>query len=171
MTKNIKTPVQLAQSTIIELFEENKNLLIDLTLMSNPITIKFDTDKYNISNDNRFLHKQWDRVFSITRKKESLKVKLVTNFIVKDVKECTLIYNDKSRKNNQKQYIVTLQNINGNEEKDITIANNTKSDYKQFQNLLDSSSNNFYINMSDIVFGTLLKSVFAKFNRYVWLCV
>lgn len=154
MTKNIKTPVQLAQSTIIELFEENKNLLIDLTLMSNPITIKFDADKYNISNDNRFLHKQWDRVFSITRKKESLKVKLVTNFIVKDVKECTLIYNDKSRKNNQKQYIVTLQNINGNEEKDITIANNTKSDYKQFQNLLDSSSNNFYINMSDAEFKT-----------------
>ena len=37
MTKNIKTPVQLAQGTIIELFEENKNLLIDLTLMSNPI--------------------------------------------------------------------------------------------------------------------------------------
>ena len=69
MTKNIKTPVQLAQSTIIELFEENKNLLIDLTLMSNPITIKFDTDKYNISNDNRFLHKKWDRFFSINSKK------------------------------------------------------------------------------------------------------
>lgn len=28
-----------------------------------------------------------------------------------------------------------------------------------------------YLDKIDIVFRTLLKSVFAKFNRYVWLCV
>lgn len=157
MKNNIKTPVQLAQEpqkTIIELFDENKNILKTSTLMSNPITIKFDEDEYNILNDNRFLHQQWNRVFSITRKKGSLKAKLVANFVAKDVKECTLIYNDKSGKKNQKHYIVTVQNSDGHEERDIVIANNTKSDYKQFQNLLDSSSNNFYVNMSEAEFKT-----------------
>ena len=154
MTDNIKTPVQLAQKTIEELFNENESLLKTSTLMSNPITIKFNEDEYNIPNDNRFLHQQWNRVFSITRKKGSLKAKLVTNFVAKDVKECTLIYNDKSGKKNQKHYIVTIQNSDGHVEKDIVIANNTKSDYKQFQNLLDSSSNNFYVNMSEAEFKT-----------------
>ena len=154
MKNHINTPVQLAQKTIVELFNENEAMLKTLSLMSNSVLIQFNDKEYNISNDSRFLHQQWDRVFSITRKGKGLKVKLIANFIAKDVKECTLVYNDKSGKNDQKHYIITIQNADNYKEKNIVIANNAKSDFKQFQNLLDSTSNNFYINMSEAEFKT-----------------
>lgn len=154
MENTINKPVQLSKKSITDLFNENENILKSSTLMSNPIPINFDDEEYDIPQENRFLHLQWNRVFSVTRKKNGLKVKLVTNFIVTDVKECTLVFNDRSGKNKQKNYIVTIQNSNGYKEKDIVIANNSKSDYKQFQNLLDLSSNNFYINMTEAEFKT-----------------
>lgn len=154
MQTKIDTPIQLAQKTITELFDENQDILKGATLMSNPISIKFDDSQYNISKENKFFHQQWNRIFAVTRNRKNLGIKLVANFIAKEVKECVLIYNDKSKQNSQKHYILTIKNADGQEVKDIEIANNSKSDFKQFQNVLDSSSNNFYINMKEAEFKT-----------------
>lgn len=85
-------------------------------------------------------------------KKGKIVISLKANFIVTDVKECTLVYNDKSGKPSLKYYLVTLKNANGKIEKDVEIANNSKSDYKQFQADINSRYNDFAVNMSESEF-------------------
>lgn len=89
-------------------------------------------------------------------KKNKINVSLKANFIVKEVKECTLVYNDKSGKKPLKYYVVTLINSNGKIEKDVVIANNSKSDYKQFQADINSRYNNFVVNMTESEFKTFV---------------
>ena len=90
------------------------------------------------------------------KKKNKINITLKANFIVTDVKECTLIHNDKSGKIPQKYYLITLKNSKGKVEKDVEIANNSKSDYKQFQSDINSRYNDYAVNMSESEFKTFV---------------
>lgn len=150
-----KNPIDKGKKTIDELFEEYKKSLTALTFIST-YSIKNKSDEYLLPKQNKFLFQKWNKTFMVETKKTSIKISLKANFIATDVKECTLIYNDKSGKLPQKYYLVTLKNGNGIIEKDVEIANNSKSDYKQFQSDINSRYNDFAVNMSESEFKTFV---------------
>jgi len=153
--QGVKNPLKLGQKTIDDIFEANKDYLNGLNFISEA-TVNCDYEKYNLPSQNNFLHKQWNKTFSVMRMKNKLKVRLIANFVVIDVKECILNYNDKSNKKPLKSYIATLQNTNGKIEKDVEITNNSKSDFKQFQSDMNSYYNDFIVNMKEAEFKTFV---------------
>lgn len=153
-----QSPLDKGKKTIDEVFEELKKRLLDLTFISNYST-KNKIDEYLLPKTNKFLYQKWNRTYMVEVKKGKIVFSLKANFIITDVKECTLIYNDKSGKPSLKYYLVTLKNANCKIEKDVEIANNSKSDYKQFQAVIDSRYNDFVINMTECEFKTFV----AKF--------
>ena len=148
-------PIDKGKKTIDELFEEYKKQLQTLTFIST-FFIKYNPDEYILPRSNKFLYQKWNRTYIVDIKKGKLNFSLKANFIITDVKECTLIYNDKSGKLPLKYYLVTLKNANGKIEKDLEIANNSKSDYKQFQSDINSRYNDFAINMTESEFKTFV---------------
>lgn len=159
LDKNIQAghnPLDKGKTDIIELCGMNEKLLKSITLMSSAI-ISYKKEECDLPNQNKFFHQEWNRTFLITKQKSTLKVKLAANFIVQEVKECTLLYNDKSGKIPLKYYLATLKNANGKIEKDIEVANNSKSDYKQFQTSLNQCYNGFAVNMAEAEFKAFIE--------------
>lgn len=150
-----KTPLDKGKKTIEEIFEENKKQLIALTFIST-FSFKNKPDEYLLPKQNKFLFQMWNRTYMVEVKKGKIVISLKANFIITDVKECTLVYNDKSGKPSLKYYLVTLKNANNKIEKDVEIANNSKSDYKQFQADINSRYNDFAVNMSESEFKTFV---------------
>lgn len=149
------TPLAQGKKTIADVFLENKKLLNAATFIS-PVGLEYNSDEYNLPNQNKFFHQEWNKTFLI-EKKSMLKIKLVANFVIEYAKECTLLYNDKSGKMPLKYYLATLKNANGKIEKDIEIANNSKTDYKQFQTSLNQSYNGFTVNMTESEFKAFVE--------------
>lgn len=150
-----KNPLDNGKKTINEIFENYKKQLLALTFIS-VHSIKNKPDEYLLPKQNKFLFQMWDRTYMVEIKKGKIVFSLKANFIITEVKECTLVYNDKSGKLPLKYYLVTLKNGNGKIEKDVEIANNSKSDYKQFQSDVNSRYNDFAVNMTESEFKTFV---------------
>ena len=146
-----KSPLEQGKKTIFDLYEEHKKLLDTLSFISSA-NINYNAEDYNLPNQNKFMHQAWNKTFLISKKKGKLNIKLVGNFIVSLVKECTYIFNDKSGKKPLKHYIITLQNHNGKIEKDVEITGNSKTDFKQFQTSINNQLNDFVVNMNETEF-------------------
>lgn len=146
--EDVNNPLEHGLKTVDSLFKANGKKLKAATFIST-VNLNCDFAEYKLPSQNRFFHQAWDRTFLVIKQKSKLKVNLVANFIVKDVKECTLVYNDKSGKKPLKYYVVTLQNANGKIETDVEIANNSKSDFKQFQTSINSFYNDFAVSMAE----------------------
>ena len=71
------------------------------------------------------MHQAWNKTFLISKKKGKLNVKLLANFIVIDVKECTFVYNDKSGRKSYQYYVVSLKNDKGRVETEVEVAYNS----------------------------------------------
>ncbi len=151
----VHNPLEIGKKTIDEIFDDCGKQLTALTFIST-YSIKNKSDEYLLPKSNKFLYHKWNRIYMVEIKKGKIVFSLKANFVVTDVKECTLIYNDKSGKPSQKYYLVTLKNANGKIEKDVEIANNSKSDYKQFQSDMNSRYNDFAVNMTESEFKTFV---------------
>lgn len=151
-----KNPLQKGQKNISALFEENKDYILETSSFMSTATIKYDSSKYKLTKQNQFFYPIWNRIFLVKKFEKSLRISLATNFIVTDVRECTLIYNDKSGKLPSKFYYVTLHNENGVIEKDVEIANNSKSDFNQFQAVLNRDYTGFLLQMKEAEFKTFI---------------
>ena len=144
-----KTPLDCGKKSINEFFSSNEKVISTITLMSKK-TLNYYSDEYVFPCQNKFFHLFKHKVYLCTKgKKNQIHIELATTFDVVSVKECTLVYNDKSGKKPLKYYLVTFKSATGKIEKDVEIANNSKSDYKQFQTVLNEIANGFLINMTE----------------------
>ena len=73
------------------------------------------------------------------------------------MKECTLKHNDKTNLEPVRFYIVSLLNDKGRMEKNVEISNNSKSDVKQFQSMLNSRYTGFSVCMTEVEFKTFVE--------------
>ena len=146
-----KNPLEQGKKIIIDLCKEHKKSLMPLSFIAT-VSMSYNAEDYNLPNQNKFMHQQWNKTFLISKKKGKLNIKLVANFIVIVVKECTYIFNDKSGKKPLKHYIITLQNHNGKIEKEVEITGNSKTDFKQFQTSINNQLNDFVVNMNEAEF-------------------
>ena len=94
---NINNPIDTGKKTIEDIFNQNKKLLNAVTFISKA-TISYNSEEYALPNQNKFLLQKWNKTFIVEKKKGKLQIQLLANFIVTDVRECTLVYNDKSNK-------------------------------------------------------------------------
>ena len=150
-----KNPIDMGKKTIDDIFNQNKKLLNAVTFISKA-TINCKFDECNLTNQNKFLLQKWNKTFVVEKKKDKLQVKLLANFIVDDVRECTLVYNDKSNKKSHKYYIISIKNDKGAIEKDVEIANNSKSDVKQFETTVNNDCTGFQVYMQEAEFKTFI---------------
>ena len=155
LSVNINNPIDIGKKTIEDIFNQNKKLLNSVTFISKA-TIGCDFEEYNLPNQNRFLLQKWNKTFSVEKKKDKLQVKLLANFIIDDVRECTLIHNDKSKKKPHKYYVISLKNDKGAIEKDVEVANNSKSDVSQFETTVNNLYTGFHVCMTESEFKTFV---------------
>jgi len=154
--QEVHTPLDNGKPDVVELFDRNKKLLKSATFISS-VALDYKKEEWNLPNQNNFFYQAQNRTFLNAKQKSKIKIKLAANFVVQKVKECTLLYNDKSGKTPLKYYLATLKNANGKVEKDIEIANNSKSDYKQFQTSLNQFYNGFAVNMTEAEFKAFIE--------------
>ena len=152
---SINNPIDMGKKTIEEIFNQNKKLLNAVTFISKA-TISYNSGECVLSNQNKFLLQKWNKTFVVEKKKGKLQIQLLSNFVVTNVRECTLVYNDKSNKKPHKYYIVSLKNDKGSVEKDVEIAYNSKSDVKQFETTVNSLYTGFQVCMSEAEFKTFI---------------
>ena len=153
-------PLEQGKKTISNIFNAKRKRLSSITFISD-VTITYKAGEYNLPMQNKFLYQDWNKTFLVEKKKDRLTVKLLANFIVTGVKECTLVYNDKSGKKPNRYYVVTLQNDKGRIESDVEIAYNSKSDVNQFQ----TTVNNLYTGFSVCMKGQSLKPLLKNISR------
>jgi len=155
--EDVNNPLEHGLKSIDDLFKSNEKQLKAATFIS---TAKFNCKltEYKLPDQDKFFHQAWDKTFLVSIHKNKLKISRAANFIIIDVKECTLVYNDKSGKKPLKYYIVTLKNANGKIEKDVEIANNSKSDFKQFQTCVNSHYNDFMVSMTEAEFKAFVEA-------------
>lgn len=151
----INNPIDTGKKTIEDIFNQNKKLLNAVTFISKA-TISYNSEEYILPNQNKFLLQKWNKTFIVEKKKGKLQVQLLSNFIVTDVRECTLVFNDKSNKKPHKYYVVSLKNDKGAVEKDVEIAYNSKSDVKQFETTVNNLYTGFQVCMSEAEFKTFV---------------
>lgn len=152
---NINNPIDTGKKTIEDIFNQNKKLLNAVTFISKA-TISYNSEEYALPNQNKFLLQKWNKTFIVEKKKGKLQIQLLANFIVTDVRECTLVYNDKSNKKPHKYYVVSLKNDKGSIEKDVEIAYNSKSDVKQFETTVNNLYTGFQVCMKEPEFKTFV---------------
>lgn len=151
----VQSPLDKGKKIIDEIFEIYKKQLIALTFIST-FSLK-KTDEYSLPNQNKFLFQMWNKTFMVETSKTKITVSLKANFVVLDVKECFEIHNNnKTAVKPSKYYLISLKNHKGKIEKGVEIANNSKSDYKQFQSDINSRYNDFAINMTESEFKTFV---------------
>lgn len=146
-----RNPLTRGKLTIADLFSKNQKQINAMSFIST-VSVSCKSEEYNLPKLNKFLYQAFNKTFLLERRKDSYRIKLLANFIVTDVKECTFIYNDKSGKKPLKHYIITLQNHNGKIEKDVEITGNSKTDFKQFQTSINNLLNDFVVNMREAEF-------------------
>lgn len=151
----ITNPIDMGKKTIEDIFNQNKKLLNTVTFISKA-TISYKSEEFKLPKQNKFLLQKWNKTFVVEKKKDKLQVKLLANFIVDDVRECTHVYNDKSTKKSHKYYIISIKNDKGAIEKDVEIANNSKSDVKQFETTVNNNYTGFQVYMQEAEFKTFI---------------
>ena len=149
-------PLEQGKKTISNIFNAKRKRLSSITFISD-VTITYKAGEYNLPMQNKFLYQDWNKTFLVEKKKDRLTVKLLANFIVTGVKECTLVYNDKSGKKPNRYYVVTLQNDKGRIESDVEIAYNSKSDVNQFQTTVNNLYTGFSVCMKEAEFKTFVE--------------
>lgn len=149
-------PLEQGKKTISNIFNAKRKRLSSITFISD-VTITYKASEYNLPMPNKFLYQAWNKTFLIEKKKGLLKVKLLANFVVTDVKECTLFYNDKSGNKPHRYYVVTLHNDKGRIENDVEIAYNSKSDVNQFQTTVNNLYTGFSVCMKEAEFKTFVE--------------
>ena len=154
------SPLDKGKKPIEELLDKYKTKLQATNFLSS-FVISEDLSSYLLPSLNKTLFQRWNRTFVLEKKKNKLVVKLIANFVVKEVKECTEIYNDKSEKKPLKYYMITIENDNGKIEKDIEVANNCKADVSQFQSHINSRCNGFMVCMNEAEFKTFVSEYIA----------
>lgn len=154
------TPLDKGKKPIEELLDKYKTKLQAMNFLAS-LTISEDLSSYLLPSMNKTIFQRWNRIFLLEKRKNKLVVKLIANFIVKEVKECIEIYNDKSEKKPLKYYMITIENDKGKIEKDIEIANNCKADVSQFQSHINGSSNGFMVCMNEAEFKTFVTEYIA----------
>ena len=113
--QKIKSPIDLAkttekQLTIENIFEKYKDTIRSSTYIS-PISVPYKPDECCLPITGKFLHQIWGRTYLVEKKNNKLRIKPLNNFTVTDVKECTLVYNNKSGKKPHRYYVVALKMI------------------------------------------------------------
>ncbi len=151
----INNPIDTGKKTIEDIFNQNKKLLNAVTFISKA-TISYNSEEYVLPNQNKFLLQKWNKTFIVEKKKGKFQIQLLSNFIVTDVRECTLVFNDKSNKKPHKYYVVSLKNDKGAVEKDVEIAYNSKSDVKQFETTVNNLYTGFQVCMKEPEFKTFV---------------
>lgn len=151
----INNPIDTGKKTIEDIFNQNKKLLNAVTFISKA-TISYNSDEYVLPNQNKFLLQKWNKTFIVKKEKDKLQIQLLSNFIVTDVRECTLVFNDKSNKKPHKYYVVSLKNDKGAIEKDVEVAYNSKSDVKQFETTVNNLYTGFQVCMKEPEFKTFI---------------
>lgn len=151
-----QNPLSLGKRTIADLFMENKKRINALSFIST-VSISCKPEDYNLPKLDKFLYQAFNKTFLLKRRNEALSINLLANFIVTDVKECTLFYNDKSGKKPHRYYVVTLQNDKGRIETDVEIAYNSKSDVNQFQTTVNNLYTGFSVCMKEAEFKTFVE--------------
>lgn len=160
ITSNIvqkgKNPLEQGKKTIADIFNKNKKILSEASFIST-VGLSYKPDEYNLPIQNKFLHQVWDKTFLVEKKKNLLNITLLANFVVTNVKECTLVYNDKSGKKSHRYYVVSLKNDKGRIENDVEIAYNSKSDVNQFQTAVNNLYTGFAVCMKEPAFKTFVE--------------
>ncbi len=156
MQNNINSPIDFCKKNIDDLFNERKTILDVMTYMNEQTFYDVKMNDYHIPTTNMFFHQIWNKTFLIKVDRKKFVFKLVANFIVIDVMECIHYYNDKSKKLPNKYYLISIKNADGNIEKNVKVAYNSKSDLRQFQSEIDSFYNNFFINMQEAEFKSFV---------------
>lgn len=151
-----QNPLLLGKRTIADLFMENKKRINALSFIST-VSISCKSEDYNLPKLDKFLYQAFNKTFLLKRRNGALSINLLANFIVTDVKECTLVYNDKSGKKPHRYYVVTLQNYKGRIETDVEIAYNSKSDVNQFQTTVNNLYTGFSVCMKEAEFKTFVE--------------
>lgn len=150
------------QKSIEELLREKSSCFNDLTFMS-PCKIPYDPEELEVPKIKKSFSVQNSKIFSITIGKNMIEIALKANFEVTEVKECSYIHNHVySNPRIEKYYLVTVKTPDGKYEKDIKISGNSKSDFKKFQEELNSKYNNLTINMSESEFKTFFSGFIAS---------
>lgn len=164
--QKIKSPIDFAKSTekqltIENIFEKYKETIRFSTYIS-PISVPYKPDECCLPITGKFLHQIWGRTYLVEKKNNKLRIKPLNNFTVTDVKECTLVYNNKSGKKPHRYYVVALKNDTGKIEKDVEISYNSKSDVNQFQTAINTLYTGFSMCMKEAEFKTFVEEYISS---------
>ncbi len=151
-----KNPLTFGKQTIADLFNKNQKRINAMSFISS-VSISCKSEDYNLPKLNKFLYQAFNKTFLLEKREGGLRIKLLANFIITDVKECTLIYNDKSGKKPHRYYVVSLKNDKGRVENDVEIAYNSKSDVNQFQTTVNNLYTGFAVCMKEPEFKTFVE--------------
>ena len=137
----INTPLDTGKKTLKDLLDEKSYELKELSFIND--CILFCNDNYLIPSKRKFLIKYNDFIVLLTvnKKKSSVTVKKITNFIIQSVKE--IIYHTNpllGKEEIKKSFLITIKNENGNMD-EIELKGDSKSDYNKFQSSLSEKTN------------------------------
>lgn len=156
MSNIVNIPTQHGQKTIEDLFKQHEKSLKKQNFLSTQ-NMQCDKKEYNLPSQSRFLYSKFGKIFLVnTCYEKKITAKPIANFTVENIKECTLIYNNKSGEKPSRYYIIDMVHANGYIEKDVIIQDNAKSDVKEFQKMLNIRYNGFIINAKDDEFKTFI---------------
>lgn len=155
-TPEDRNPLTRGKLTIADLFNKNQKQINAMSFIST-VSVSCKSEEYNLPKLNKFLYQAFNKTFLLERRKDAYSIKLLANFIVTDVKECTLVYNDKSGKKPHRYYVVSLKNDKGRVENDVEIAYNSKSDVNQFQTVVNNLYTGFAACMKEPEFKTFVE--------------
>ena len=147
----VNSPVDLGKRNIKDILEGYHRDIQGLTIMDS-FDIPFRTEDYQMPCRKKFFFAAENKTYMVTIAKGKIKVSVVADFVVIEVRECTHVFNNKSNVQPIKYYLLTLKNANNMIESNIKVAGISKSDAKKFQESVSNSCYEFFINMKDDVF-------------------
>ena len=147
----VNSPVDLGKRNIKDILEGYHRDIQGLTIMDS-FDSPFRAEDYQIPYRKKFFFTAENKTYMVTIAKGKIKVSVVADFVVIEVRECTHVFNNKSNVQPIKYYLLTLKNANNMIESNIKVAGISKSDAKKFQESVSNSCYEFFINMKDDVF-------------------
>ncbi len=154
----IKSPIDFLKQDWKILLDEHKNELLKLEFLED-FKIQLNGD-FLYPSKNKFLLELFGMIVSIhfSHKTETLLIKKVSNFTVKNAATGKYIYNDKSGMKDYEYCNLTLETNNGYVKSNIEIDGNAKSDYLKFQETLNLTDNKFQIICTQREFKTFYEN-------------
>lgn len=157
----VNSPADLGKKDIKEVLETFSNRINNLSLMDFT-EIPFSSEEYQMPYKKKSFFCANNQTYLVSLQKDKIKVSVVADFVVKDVRECIHVFNNKSNNKPVKYYLLTLQNSSNKVERNISIAGVSKSDAKKFQETISNSCQEFFINMKDDVFKCFFSEMVAQ---------